>query len=723
LSRPLSKKSTKRIKHELARRAKKTTRRKRSALEERRDANLDELAKRLMARHLRLSVPDRSVRALLAEHYDRETYPDEMIERRMRCVAIVGAGASAPVLARGKELADTLEKDFGRDEVELERLRLVNNLKSTHFETRLMALSRTPEAERKVRETIAREYRIRYPPLLANELLAHLLKHRFLDAIISFNFDELLDQSIEDELGPSEYVQVVSERDCSDIQVDPDKPDYIPLYVKLHGTASEPASLRFTPDSYYAIPDRISSVVADLLDGEHCVLLNVGTGLTSFDFQRLLAYPKRLELFNLSLKELPGRIRKEINKRRRRAKGLGASKGGTDPRPVSLYECATNEHGCDTQIRDVVAAVQRATESPRLDPRHGSGPLVRWRSVLRHEAVATLFQGSRGGPWSKTAEAQYLERRVILELALAAAKARGLMSLLPLSQDRAGRYYDRYRRLRVHGAASWRGLCSAAGLEECEELPDALISRPAFRKRDPPIRKRKAKHKRRAKARLGKSRRAVIERRKESQRLHELEPSELADYVIARITPKATVRQRTLLTDTIRGMQSDSEIELHTQDDRVCSKEFRNPATLRTTTSLQVYTWLMFRDLSKRDRVYICAETGAWLTRGTMPDLLRKSEHIRSLHVFAVEHEAVRTHYLKKHLAVEFVNPWHHNRHMTVVCRGEEPVRAIYFARHQRRPVITAVYLNNPIDVRRMKGVHETRWAEAREARKRTSNG
>ena len=42
---------------------------------------------------------------------------------------------------------------------------------------------------------------VRYYPGLAYEILAHLMKHGFIDAIINFNFDEVLDQAIEDELG------------------------------------------------------------------------------------------------------------------------------------------------------------------------------------------------------------------------------------------------------------------------------------------------------------------------------------------------------------------------------------------------------------------------------------------------------------------------------------------------------------------------------------------
>ncbi len=122
-------------------------------------------------------------------------------------------------------------------------------------------------------------------------------------------------------------------------------------------------------------------------------------------------------------------------------------------------------------------------------------------------------------------------------------------------------------------------------------------------------------------------------------------------------------------------------------------------------------------DVKKRDRIYISAETGAWLMRNSIPTLLKKPRKMRAIQAFDIEEKVIRKHFPQ--LKLELQNPWHHNRHMTVVCRGKEPVRAIYFARHQRNPIITAVYLSDSSDVRTMKVVHRRRWKEARQERKR----
>ncbi len=79
------------------------------------------------------------------------------------------------------------------------------------------------------------------PPQLAYELIAHLLKHRFIDHIVSFNFDELLDTAVANELAAEDYVRITSDHHVLAAE-DQNKPHII----KAHGTISAPETLRFT---------------------------------------------------------------------------------------------------------------------------------------------------------------------------------------------------------------------------------------------------------------------------------------------------------------------------------------------------------------------------------------------------------------------------------------------------------------------------------------------
>src|SRR5262249_50221701 len=122
------------------------------------------------------------------------------------------------------------------------------------------------------------------------------------------------------------------------------------------------------------------------------------------------------------------------------------------------------------------------------DQASGSDGLVQFRSVARHEAVASLLGPGRLPKKWATEPARwqderivYSYRRTVLDLALAGAKARGLLSLGPLAQDRAARYFDDYRRVAGEAAEPWSALCSAAGLTESEDAPDRLVSRPDLR--------------------------------------------------------------------------------------------------------------------------------------------------------------------------------------------------------------------------------------------------
>jgi SIR2-like domain len=662
-----------------------------------RQRNLALLAEVLIARHLRISLPDSTIRDDLAKAQHSPPYQVDMVERRTRCIAVVGAGASASLLARANDLATELEKDFGRDDTELERLELVSGFPRDNFETRLIALSRSPETAIQVRERISDKYNIRHPALLGYELLAHLLKHRFLDGIISFNFDELLDRSLDDELSKDEYKRIVSERDCADIQTDADATKYVPLYVKLHGTASEPQSLRFTPDSYYALPKRMVEVVRELLHADRCVIICVGSGLGSFDFQRLLGIPQQLDVFNLSVKPLSAMVVKRIAKER-----------GNDRDKSWLHDCSSSERSPDELVQELTSCLHNkscrngASPDPSSAQPPGINELVRVRSVLRHEAVAkllgphTIMSGPETTPdWLKASEIDYLRRRTILELALSAAKARGLLSLVPLVLDRPARYYETYQQLTGTAGEDWSTFCSASGLEESEDTTDILVSNRSLRR----------------------SHNGSLAEQGGTHLLHEFDPRKLALHVLPRVKNPWSRADLAMLENTIADIQCQSDVEIHTTDDRVCSKAFRRPVILSTATSLQTYTWLMLQKLERKDEVCISSEVGAWLLDEPILGILKDQSKIRALFAFDIEQDELALAYkgLKSHV----IDPWRHNRHMTIVYKEGRPSRAIYFARRLRTPVITPVYLEGMRDVQRLTRMFEERWVQARRRKKK----
>jgi hypothetical protein len=98
-------------------------------------------------------------------------------------------------------------------------------------------------------------------PQLGYELIAHFLRHGFVDHVVNFNFDEALDVALDNELGRHGYRRVLSDSDVvlEDHRVAVERPGEPPPrrpphHLKLHGTISVPSSLRFTKDHTQSIP-------------------------------------------------------------------------------------------------------------------------------------------------------------------------------------------------------------------------------------------------------------------------------------------------------------------------------------------------------------------------------------------------------------------------------------------------------------------------------------
>lgn len=672
-------------------------------------SDLAELADQLIIRHLRVSIPAWNVR----QELQRGQRLEPLLERKLRCVAVVGAGASETLFARGAALADELEEQFSSPndkdrKAELFRLQRLYKLDPQDFETRLAALSRAPEVTQHVRQTIAERYGYRHPTILGYELLAHLLKHRFLDAIINFNFDELLDQSLDDELGPDGYRRLVSDRDCANVVRNPDDPDYLPLYIKLHGTAAEPDSLRFTREAYYALPRSMTDVVETLFDSGRCVIVNVGFGMTGLDLHRLLRVPQELKIYDLSPKSLSKDVCRDIASER--SKPLDDSLRVHEVRPEPSFALLGDElsprspqMSCDDWMRRLVREIEQRSGKRAMPDRLAA--LVRFRSVDRHEAIADVLGPEAAlSSWTQEPEGhrddyvEYLKRRTIVELALSGAKARGLAQLSWLATDRCGTYYELYRREAQKTPvkpSSWNVVRSAAGLDENEWLPDVVESQPDL---------------------CGQKAGPTFD--KGEWALREFVPRTLAAHVVNQIgNSHATTKGH--LAKALTNLQRGSEVEIQPTEDRVCSKAFDSPLTLPTVTSLDIFTKWLFNGLKPADEVYISCETGEWLIENeAMRDLLSKQDHVDVITAFYFKCKDLDDTYHGK-LKINTLNPWRHNRHMTIVCQGSSPSRAVYFARRLRAPLITPVYLDSARDAARLKHTFDLMRQEIDETKPR----
>lgn len=701
---------------------------------------LGSLADLLIARHIRISIPEQEMRRQMLAG---SPHIWQLTERRFRCIAVVGAGASGPFLNRGKDLAKGLIRQFHVDEAavqaERERIERITAVDPEEFEAQLSAIGQILGGDRRVRTAISELYQVRHPTIKTYELIAHLLKHRFLDAVINMNFDELLDQSLDDELGVGEYQRIVSDRDCVTVQTDELQPDYIPLYIKLHGTASEPESLRFTRESYYDSPARVGTVAAELFQVPECILVNVGFGLGSFDLHRLLAIPDTLRLFNLSYTRLQDSAKEAIT--REREVSRKSKSGGQQPRlkqskareerrrqktKTEYFERdpGSSKRSCDKLLNGLLEQIEGRGEALLRE----SPAVVSLRSVRRHEAVVRLLgPKSDAGrrliklprsteearfsldPQARAAKpdavyAGYLWRRAVLELTLAMARGRGLVSVRSLAIDRGGHYYDAYRRHAGENPATWQDLYTLVGFKQNEEVPDVFQAADEIRRAGPlPSNERKIHD-------------DLLEvppgQRDEWSELPQLDPPRLVDRVLPHIVDSPSGRDRHTLTAAVERLYTGSEYELHTRDDRVCAKTFSNPTTLKTISALDAYSFELVRQASLGDdpHVDIIAETGHWLRRRTDDVIaeLAAAGKVRLIVAFLCEIEDL----LREFPGIQLTHqqPWHHNRHMVIIRDGTEPRAAIYFARHQRTPYVTPVYVRTRSDIGVLQTTFKDRW-------------
>lgn len=166
---------------------------------------------------------------------------------------------------------------------------------SIDFETSLYLLSEVFSVST-IRTLVQEIYDVRYGPTLFYQVVAHLFKNSFIDVIINFNFDELLDQAISDEIEKDGYDMILSDGDCITFsEISDDHRLRQPLYIKPHGTASHKSTLRFTKNHYQELPQDMRSFLEEVIRAKtnnevqlKVNLITVGFGMGSLEFNHII---------------------------------------------------------------------------------------------------------------------------------------------------------------------------------------------------------------------------------------------------------------------------------------------------------------------------------------------------------------------------------------------------------------------------------------------------
>lgn len=330
------------------------------------------------------------------------------------------------------------------------------------FESYLLLLTKFFR-EQEIRDAIHSLFNLRYAPSLLYEIIAHSFKHGFWDVIINFNFDELLDQAIKEEMGVSNYFTIISDGDCRDIaEIVIDGRLKIPLYIKPHGTISHKSTLRFTKDHYLDLPDGIKSLLWQIFRGQlqndqtapsltKVNVLTVGFNLESVEFNDILqTVQPRPRIFSIVYDEPPKLFCKE---------GMEAS--------------CSSENGC----KNVILLSQLNGTEESITPLTNIflnifnsicskfNELYAPRTITRHLLYHDIFYKAK---YSKVNlnkitnekephvdiqtlnntfnKSDFFRDRAIIELAISLARGRGKIELKELMKDRLGKVYTNYRK-------------------------------------------------------------------------------------------------------------------------------------------------------------------------------------------------------------------------------------------------------------------------------------
>jgi hypothetical protein len=203
------------------------------------------------------------------------------VNRRVRNVLIVGAGASTNAnknIRSAITIMDALDKEFVTSpdqKMWVEHIRTKAEERSPgidpqSFEFRLKFLQ-----EVLWDKDLGQEFRtrlgFRHVPSLFYEIVGHMFKHRLIDVIINFNFDEILDTVIAEEMGEGEYSRIVMNGDCPDNLNDLylGKKLRGPVYIKPHGSVSHAGTIKFTYDHYSDGNAAVKLLLSDLFSDVH----------------------------------------------------------------------------------------------------------------------------------------------------------------------------------------------------------------------------------------------------------------------------------------------------------------------------------------------------------------------------------------------------------------------------------------------------------------------
>lgn len=458
-----------------------------------------------------------------------------------RNILVIGAGGtydSFKCVPLGNQVIERFDKYYRgkirsfpsvdeKFETHKRELRLQN--REPDFENMLSLYSELILTPSQLRTEISELFNFRYSPSLFYELVAHMFKHSFIDVIINFNFDEILDQALEEELGKENYFHILSDGDCVPIEeMMLDGRLKVPIYIKPHGSVSHKSTLRFTKRHYLDVPEQIKNLLVKLISGERgevsgkkqeeikkiekVNLITVGFNMESLEFGDILDehLPKKSKIYHICYsardKRDPQFINNILPRFFKRAfdyydveRNLQLNREELQDKIYTRIEVEHFNRNGDrnkltTPFAEIFSYVWRTMY-------YAFKKHLRPRSIGRHEIISYLFYDPLLSQYNADIKMhdqreqlrsryetsmEYFLDRTIVEIAIAINRNNGIVEISQLLGDRAGHYYKKYRECyfrekKTHqGALSIYSLINQFGSKEFNDKTDSSYARNIF---------------------------------------------------------------------------------------------------------------------------------------------------------------------------------------------------------------------------------------------------
>jgi SIR2-like domain len=726
-----------------------------------------QLARKLALNLIHVSIDEKEVPDAIAETMNSEVngipFKDQKY-RPERFVVVVGAGASydanqniplaQEAMIQLKEiLTENDDKILTLFDDELQRLETVYKLNKDEFETQLFALGKfysNPRRQENLVNALCDVYDHKYYPGLCYELLAHLFKHRFIDVIINFNFDETLDRAITDELCQGDYYKVISDgespNDINDLMIE--KKFKKPLYIKPHGTASHKSTMRFTRKDYFQLPMDIEQLLKNVLYGktsskkDDAIPVNmivIGFNMQSIEFNRIISseFSNIQKIYYINPME-PSFDTDELKKLE-----IAYRKGGFFPisKGNNLFPRNTIDPERHSILDELMLQLWQSVQD-NFDA--GFKP----RTIARHQLISNLFASKKSNLKDPAQIEHYLKDRTYIELALSIAKAKGFLNMHQLTYDRTGLYYNLYKNQKIknNNTNGSSNDTPATLIEYCKKLALKKVgyAREAYK----------------LTPETNQSNDLIVSKKEfEKNCIEKIFKILTKKGFLSDSTRKNLIKFQKEFTDTMTANYHGAEVEVCPRYRNIYNNIFMKPKVLSTWLALRYYSEKLLN--SKWDSMLHVAETGEWLLRRDISKWKNKKiaiivadstyveelknkfknhlyiryridrnflaefvkEHFLEAHRFELEdiektdknaivkeikkitHRSFRLSELKfaTNYSIYFLPWWLHNQHMSIFLQSQEDRmmkidKSIYFTRRLRSTNINPILLDEEKD-------------------------